>query len=107
MNAEERERQRLQRLHDQQIRSRDPGPSKIQHYDWTNPRPRKRRNPLRELVDLIPTRMRGLVFGLLFGIGVAVLVAVLAPALEVLGVVMIPIAMIVGWLLGAVIQSQE
>ena len=107
MNAEERERQRLQRLHDQQIRTRDPGPSKIRHYDWSHQRPRPRRSLRKELVDAVPTRFRGLVFGLLFGIGIAIVVGVAAPSLDVLGVLAIPISMIVGWLLGAVIQSQE
>ena len=107
MNDEERERQRLQRLRDQQIRTRDPGPSKIRHYDWSNQRPRPRRSLRRELLDAVPTRFRGLVFGLLFGIGVAILIAVVAPNQDVLGVLAIPISMVVGWLLGAVIQSQE
>ena len=107
MNAEERERQRLQRLRDQQIRARDPGPSKIPHYDWVHQRARPRRSLRREILDAVPTRFRGLVFGLLFGIGIAILIGLFAPALDVLGVLAIPISMIVGWVLGAVIQSQE
>lgn len=107
MNAEERERQRLQRLRESQIRSRDPGPSKIRHYDWSHQRQRPRRSLRRELVDAVPTRMRGLAFGLLFGIVVALLVGVAAPGLHVLGVAAIPVSMVVGWILGMVVQSQE
>lgn len=105
MNDEERERQRLQRLRDSQVRSRDPGPSKIRHYDWSNQRQRPRENPLHMIFGVIPTRVRGLAFGLLFGIVLALLIVVLAPSLEIIGVLLIPVAAVVGWIIGIAIQS--
>jgi hypothetical protein len=108
MNAEERERQRLQRLRDAQIRSRDPGPSKIQHYDWSRQKAAPKPRPLlAELLDLLPTRIRGFLIGLFLGLVIVIIVGYLAPGAEVVGLIGLLLTTIVGYVLGSVVQSQE
>lgn len=108
MNADDRERQRYQQLRDAQIRSRDPGPSKIQHYDWSKQKAAPRPRPLLvELLDVLPTRIRGFLIGLAIGLAIVVALMVAAPGWELLGLVALLFTTVAGWVLGAVVQSQE
>lgn len=107
MNDEERERQRVARLRQSQIRSRDPGPSKIRHYDWSKQKPKQRKPLLNEIFGVFPTRIRGLAFGLLVGIILAIIVQIVAPDWVILGVLLMLVATVVGYILGVVVQSQE
>ncbi len=103
MNQEERERRRAQQIRESQIRSRDPGPSKIPHYDWSKHKkpPRKQEPLLTELFNLLPSRGRGAVFGGLIGVLVAILIRLLLPVeLSVLGLLAIIMCGVVGWVLG-------
>ncbi len=108
MNAEERERQRVAWLRETQIRTRDPGPSKIRNYDWSRQKAAPKRPPLLvELFGVFPTRIRSLALGIVFGTVIALLISLLAPALAVIGVLFIPVAAVAGWILGKVLESQE
>jgi hypothetical protein len=107
MNEEERERQRVAKLRAAQIKTRDPGPSKIPHYDWSNQRPRKRTPILKEIFGVFPTRIRGLAIGLLLGIVAAIAIQFAAPEFAVCGIIAMIVFGIAGWVLGMVIQSQH
>ena len=63
---DDRERARLQRLQEQQLRARDPGPRvKV---DWKNVKPKKQEPLLASIWHAIPGRGRGLLFGFFMGI---------------------------------------
>ncbi len=107
MNHEERERERFQRIRDSQIRSRDPGPSKITHYDWSkHKKPTAKSEPLLvETYHLLPGRWRSALFGVLIGLFLGILLRLLLPAsLALLALVPLIICGIVGWVLGKLIE---
>lgn len=75
LSPEEQERQRVARLRQQQIGTRDPGPSKIRGYDWSKAADRtkkiqkqKQRPLIVELFEVLPSRWRGGVYGCLLSI---------------------------------------
>lgn len=103
--------ERLKRLRDAQIASRDPGNSKIRHYDWgkhaAKPQPKKRFFLLNEWYYL-PTRIKGSLLGMLFGVLLAFILrlTVLNSDTELLMIVPILICFIVGFVLGAMFQEK-
>lgn len=107
MNNEERERERLRRLQENQIKARDPGPSKIRHYDWSKHRkPVLKSEPLLvETWHMLPSRGRGAVIGLLIGLLLGVLLRLLLPPqVALLAIVPLLVCGIVGWVLGKTLE---
>ncbi len=107
MSSEERERRRAQQIRESQIRSRDPGPSKIPHYDWSkHNKPARKQEPfLTELLNILPPRGRGAVVGVLIGVLPAVLIKLLLPAeLAILALLILVICGVVGWVLGKTLE---
>jgi hypothetical protein len=107
MNDEEKERERARRIREGQIRARDPGPSKIRHYDWSkHKKPPKKGEPLLvETFHLLPNRYRGAAVGVLIGLILGILLKLLLPAqLALLALLPIIICGIVGWVLGKLLE---
>ncbi len=108
MNNEERERERIRRIQERQIRARDPGPSKITHYDWSKHRkPVPKSEPfLVETYYLLPRRLRGALIGVLIGLVLGIVLRlVLPPGAAPLAIVPVLICGIVGWVLGKTVES--
>lgn len=113
MSPEERERQRVARLRQQQVSARDPGPSKIRGYDWgqhakKGSQLRKNQKPfLVEFVRIIPTRWKGVILGLLLSlIAVVAILALTPPELNLLAVVPPLLFGMSGYVLGVVLQDK-
>jgi hypothetical protein len=107
MNSEERERERIRRLRDSQVTARDPGPSKIRHYDWSKHRkPVPKSEPfLIETYHLLPGRGRSAVIGVGIGLVFGILLRLLLPAhLALLAIVPVIICGVVGWVLGKTLE---
>lgn len=107
MSNEEQERERARRVLEGQIKARDPGPSKITHYDWSkHKKPPKKQEPLLvETYHLLPTRFRGVAIGLLIGLILAIFLKLLLPAqLALLAILPLLICGIVGWVLGKLLE---
>ncbi len=107
MNNEERERERFRRIQESQIKARDPGPSKITHYDWSK---HKRKTPksepfLVETYHMLPGRWRSALIGVLLGLILGIILRLVLPAsLALLSLLPLIICGIVGWVLGKVIE---
>ena len=107
MSNEEQERERARRVLESQIKARDPGPSKITHYDWSkHKKPPKKQEPLLvETYHLLPNRYRGLAIGALIGLVLGILLKLVLPAqLGLLAILPILICAIVGWVLGKLLE---
>ena len=106
------EEERIRRLRDAQIAARDPGPSKIRHYDWSQHAKRQkaiqksRRKPLLiALWSLLPGRWKGLIFGLLFGlIPLVGGLAFLTGDWQLIGVLGMLVCGVVGFVIGVVLN---
>jgi hypothetical protein len=112
------ERERLQRLRDSQIASRDPGPSKIPGYDWQQhaqrgqqiraKRQADQKPLLIELFLLLPGRWRGAIYGLLVGLIPAIPARLLlSDEMVMLAVVPLIVCGIAGYVLGAVMEPDK
>ncbi len=111
MNSEQKERERLKRLREQQIASRDPGPSKIRHFDWSTtgkkPITRPPKPFLVELWEILPNRWKGALYGFLFGAVIAAFLLFLLPdEWDILAVVPLLIASVVGMVIGKLFQEE-
>ncbi len=107
MSNEDRERERIRRLHDSQIQSRDPGPSKIRHYDWSKHRkPVPKSEPfLVETYHMLPSRGRGALIGIGIGLVLGILLRLLLPPqMALLAVLPMIVCGLVGWVLGKTIE---
>ncbi len=107
MSNEERERERIRRIQDSQIKSRDPGSSKILHYDWSkHKKPTPKSEPLLvETYHMLPGRWRSALVGVLIGLVLGILLRLLLPApLALLAIVPLLICGVVGWVLGKLIE---
>jgi VIT1/CCC1 family predicted Fe2+/Mn2+ transporter len=107
MSNEEQERLRAQRIREGQIKARDPGPSKIRHYDWSkHKKPPKKQEPLLvETWHLLPSRFRGVAIGVLVGLVFAVILKLVLPAnLALLAILPILICGMMGWVLGKLLE---
>ncbi|MDZ4764028.1 MAG: hypothetical protein SGI73_05700, partial [Chloroflexota bacterium] len=84
--TDEMERQRAQRLTDQQIATRNPGASKIRGYDWDAHSKRSkqiqktRKRGIKALLSVLPGRWRGVTTGLLFSTPWSLVGVLLLPA---------------------------
>jgi hypothetical protein len=107
MSNEEQERLRAQRIRESQIKARDPGPSKIRHYDWSkHKKPPPKQEPLLvETWHLLPSRFRGVAIGVLIGLVFAVILKLVLPAnLALLAILPILICGMMGWVLGKLLE---
>ncbi len=107
MSNEERERERIRRIRDSQIKTRDPGPSKITHYDWSKHKTYKPKTEpfLVETYHLLPGRWRSALFGVGIGLILGILLRLLLPAqLALLALVPLIICGIVGWVVGKTVE---
>ncbi len=107
MSNEEQERRRAEQIRESQIRARDPGPSKITHYDWSKHKkpPRKQEPLLVETYHLLPTRYRGLAIGALIGLILGIILKLVLPAqLGLLAILPILVCGIMGWVLGKLLE---
>lgn len=110
-----KEQERLQRIREEQLRARDPGSSKIRGYDWSSHSKRakavqkSRQKPLLvELYDVLPGRWKGALNGLIFGIAVAVILGIVLPTeWDILVLVPLLFAAIIGFVLGSVLAKQR
>lgn len=105
----ENEQERIRRLRDAQIHSRDPGVSKIRHYDWAKhaAKPKKKQPPLLvEMFSLLPSRWKGALLGPLFGSMIGILVMLFVPDdLDALALLPVMICGVVGMILGKLFQN--
>ncbi|HEX2907532.1 MAG TPA: hypothetical protein VHO69_11760 [Phototrophicaceae bacterium] len=107
------ERERAQRILDQQIRARDPGVSKIKGYDWSKHAKRSqqvqqaRQKPLLvELFDVLPRRWKGAAVGLLLSlIPLIAALIFIAPPWQILGLLPPLLFGVVGYVLGKVTED--
>jgi hypothetical protein len=99
------ERERARRIQEAQIKSRDPGPSKIRNYDWSKQKAApKRKSLLIEILEVFPQRYKGAAIGVILGLIVAAIIALAAPEVAVLGLAVLLVFGIVGWVLGSSLQ---
>lgn len=111
MSGDQQERERLKRLREQQIASRDPGASKIRNFDWSTtgkkPITRAPKPFLVEFWELLPKRWKGALYGFLFGVALAlILVFLLPPDFDILAVAPVLIGSIVGLVIGKLFQEE-
>jgi hypothetical protein len=104
------DKEHARRIREAQLRARDPGDSKIPGYDWAkhSAKPRPKRPPLLvEMFTLLPHRWRGLIFGMVFGgiVGLIMRLLLLNDELAILALVPVLICGIVGFVIGAVMQT--
>ncbi len=110
-----KEQDRLQRLREDQIRARDPGASKIRHYDWSKHSQRskeikkKTQKPL--VVDLyqsLPGRWKGTLNGLVVALfPTLVLYFFLEGDWRILAAVPLLFGGIIGFVIGGVIAKMK
>lgn len=109
------EQDRYERLREAQIRARDPGPSKIRHYDWDKHAKRQKtikkshQKPLIvDLFDVLPSRWKGALIGLVLGI-IPLIAAQLLLTGEwvVLGALGMLMLGVIGFVIGAVLNKRE
>ena len=118
MPSEQSERERLQRLRDAQITSRDPGASKIPGYDWQRHAQRGQQikasrkaaqKPL--LIDLfliLPHRWRGAVLGTLVGAIPAIIARLLlSEEMVLLAIVPLIVCGVIGYGTGRVLEPDK
>lgn len=113
LNKSDAERARAQRILEQQLKARDPGPSKIKGYDWSKHAKRSqqvyksRQKPLLvDLFDILPPRWKGAAVGL--AIGLAPLIAglvFLSGEWRIIGLLGLVICGVVGFVIGKVTQD--
>ncbi len=106
MYESDKDRERYKRIRDAQLKKRDPGP-KIKGVNWkTEPRPHK---PfLVDLLDLLPSRYKGLAVGLVLGaVGLIACVLLLPGDFKVLGLLPLLICGVVGFVIGAVTDKDK
>ena len=118
MSSDKNERERLQRLRDSQITSRDPGPSKIRGYDWQQhaqrgqqikaSRKAKQKPLLIDLFLLLPHRWRGAIIGILLGaIPAAAGYLLLSDDMVMLAIIPPIVAGVIGYVSGLVIEPEK
>jgi hypothetical protein len=108
------ERDRAQRILDQQLRARDPGVSKIKGYDWSQHATRSkqvhksRQKPLFvEIFEVLPRRWKGAGVGLLLSL-IPLLAALIfiAPPWQILGLLPPLLFGIVGYVIGKLTEDE-
>jgi hypothetical protein len=113
-----KERERLQRLRDQQITARDPGPSKIRGYDWQKhaqrgqeikaKRKAEQKPLLIELFMILPKRWQGAMIGVSVGALPAIAARLLLSGEWVLVAVIPPIVFgIIGYASGLSLEPDK
>lgn len=102
---EDRERERIAKLRNQQINSRDPGPSKIRHYDWSKQKKQKTKPILVEIFEVVPTRWRGLVLGVIGGLLVMAILLIAAPTMAAISIIFPILGAVIGYMSGVSIQK--
>jgi hypothetical protein len=115
MMSSNKERERIQRLHDAQINQRNPGESKIRGYDWSAHARRgqeirkKTRKPLPvEIFEVLPSRWKGALAGFL--VGLLPLIAgqiFLEGDWKILGVLGTLVCLVVGFIVGAATSYED
>jgi hypothetical protein len=111
MSDEQKEKARLKRLRDDQIKSRDPGVSKIRHFDWgTTGRKSITKKPkpfLAELWEILPGRWKGAIYGSIFGLVLGLILLIILPnELDILAAIPILLGFIVGMVIGKTVQYE-
>jgi hypothetical protein len=118
MSTDNRERERLPRLRDAQITSRDPGQSKIPGYDWQQHARRgqqlktkhkaEQKPLLIDLFLLLPKRWQGAVIGTLVGAIPAIAgYLLLSEDMALLAVVPLILLGVIGYVSGCVIEPEK
>jgi hypothetical protein len=118
MSSDKSERDRLQRLRDAQITSRDPGSSKIPGYDWQRharrgqqikaSRKAAQKPLLIDLFVILPHRWRGAVIGMLIGAIPAVFARLLlSEEMVLLAVVPLIVFGMIGYGSGLVLEPDK
>jgi hypothetical protein len=118
MSSDKSERERLQRLRNAQITSRDPGKSKIPGYDWQQharrgqqikaSRKAKQKPLLIDLFLILPHRWRGAVVGTLVG-AIPAIPGYLLLSEEMAPLAVIPLILfgVIGYGTGLVIEPEK
>lgn len=101
----DKEKERLKKIREAQIKARDPGSSKICNYDWgkhAQLAERKQKMTLRTLFLDLPGRWQGAMAGFFFGTGLAIFMNILFLTDTTRLLVFIPmiISMIIGFVVG-------
>lgn len=113
-HGREDDKERARRIQEQQIRARDPGPSKIRGYDWDKHAQRSRQvhksrqKPLLvDLFDILPRRWKGAVVGLAVGLLPLIAGQVFLPGdWKILGLLGLMICGVVGFVIGKAAQDE-
>lgn len=113
--AERDDRERAQRILDQQLKTRDPGTSKIKGYDWAKHAQRgqqikkKKTKPLLlDLFDVLPTRWKGAFRGVVIGLLPLIAAQVfLTGDWKILGLLGLLVCAVVGYVIGKVLTAKD
>ncbi len=118
MSSDKTERERLQRIRDAQITSRDPGPSKIPGYDWRQharrgqeikAKHKSEQKPLLiDLFKMLPKRWQGAAIGTLVGaIPAIAAILLLSDKMALLAVVPLILFGVIGYGSGLAIEPKK